>query len=909
MNLIKRCIHFIQSFSWKFHLYIPVFGLGCGVLGLVFKKQEVDMGKIASVLLQGLEYRGYDSTGAVIQDDQKNITLKKDVGKPSALVKVLGIEEMSGKLFCGQVRWATFGVVDKLNAQPHVVSCKQHIYGAHNGNITNTAYLKEFLVQEGHTVLSDNDGEMLVHVIEHYFDQNLEQFSKKSKITTKKRIEALRKAILKTSTMVEGSYAAVIIDPETEVMWGIKSGSSLYAGVGQYHGNPFTLVSSDLTALLKYTKNLIPFYENEFVECSYDSYQVYALKNKTIQTKDKKEATYKAGEAIPAPLQRSKLRVQDTSLKPPFKYYMEQEIYASVMSSRKLIDFFNGGSPINQSIIQLIQNKGVMEEYQQAVINLVNSSYQEQFVLFERLHQGPQMTSIRNAILKNFPDIIGELSKEEKQEREYSSKYASLLLDIASEIKAFPSDDLLLTAKILDSSSFYREYQKFNRFVQTFINIIFHAWENHHNIYTISCGTSYHASKTAALFFNEIPHIEIIPILPGNFRGQYSHTLRDGDVLIGISQSGETKDLIDIFNDVIGSDKDIRRIVVVNNENSTLAQEKSEFYLPIKCGPEIAVPATKSYMNQVVLFYYLALLAAEKRIEKKDLPAEKMAMIKNRREMMGKIPDLLEETLNTVQKDVNEVAEELYLEPSIHILATKISSVAEEGALKIRETVLNHTQGIEGSEFKHGPNTILGKNTILGLPQAEEFIKNHGEMIQYILKQAQEENLSSEETRRLIEDISEFVFQRVEPFNLSSKGTAIFNNVIHQFPLMDILDKNYPLIFVTGPEDRDVQLTISQINTHKIRGANVFVIAEPNEKLYRNASTTPGGNSDYRWNYIELPRTDDTLMTTFSSMITLQLLAFKMSVKKMKHLNRLRVPLHGVHPDVPKNVSKSITVD
>lgn len=897
---------------WKKNLKVtfplPIPGLGCGVLGLVFKKQEIDLGKIASVLLRGLEYRGYDSTGAAIQDEKGNIILKKDVGAPSELVKVLGIEQMEGKLFCGQVRWATFGVVDKKNAQPHVVECKRHIYGAHNGNITNTTALKKFLLQEGHQVVSDNDGEMLVHTIEHYFDHELEKVAKKEKITADRRLQAMRNAILKAGQTVEGSYAAVIVDPELEVIWGIKSGSSLYAGVGNYQGNPFILVSSDLTALLKYTKNLIPLYENEFVECTHSDYRVFALKDHTIHTKDRKELFYHAGEEIPAPLQRSKLRVQDTSLRPPFKYYMEQEIYSSVMSTRKLIDFFNGGSPLNQKILMLLNERQLCPLIEQEVIRMVQAPFEEQISLFRELHARENIASVRQELVSSCPDMNANLKKADVQEREFSSKYASLLLDIMSESGIPDQDHVMITAKILDSCGFQREFRKFHTFVHRFVDMLFEAWNEHHNIYTISCGTSYHASKTGALFFNDIAHMEIIPILPGNFRGQYSNTLRDGDVLIGISQSGETKDLIDIFNDVIQSGKSIRRMVIVNNENSTLAQEKAEFYLPIKCGPEIAVPATKSYMNQVVLLYYIALMVAEKRVHQGKYPLN-MKEIRKRRAAMDRIPDLLEETLEKVARKVDDVAEELYLEPSIHILATKISSVAEEGALKIRETVLNHTQGIEGSEFKHGPNTILGQNTILGLKEAEQFVRQHAEICRFVIDRANENGLSSEQVNRLIQDISEFIFQKTEPFNLSPAELEIFNEAMDRFPMMDILAKNYPLIFVTGPDERDVKLTISQINTHKIRGANVFVIAEPNANLLENARTVPAGLKDYRWDYIELPRTDDTLLFTFSSMITLQLLAFKMSLKKMKHLNRLRIPMHGVHPDVPKNVSKSITVD
>ena len=83
--------------------------------------------------------------------------------------------------------------------------------------------------------------------------------------------------------------------------------------------------------------------------------------------------------------------------------------------------------------------------------------------------------------------------------------------------------------------------------------------------------------------------------------GQYSRSLKDGDLIIAISQSGETKDLIDVLNSVIASKLDIARVAIVNNINSTLAQEKCKVVIPLRCGPETAVPATKSFMNQMAI--------------------------------------------------------------------------------------------------------------------------------------------------------------------------------------------------------------------------------------------------------------------------------------------------------------------
>ncbi|HNW34226.1 MAG TPA: glutamine--fructose-6-phosphate aminotransferase, partial [Candidatus Ozemobacteraceae bacterium] len=105
---------------------------------------------MAARLLKMLEYRGYDSTGGLVQNEKGETTLRKDVGSPTDVTVRLGIDKLSGLLFCGQVRWATFGAVTKENAQPHEMRCKLHFYGAHNGNITNCERLKEWLRREGH---------------------------------------------------------------------------------------------------------------------------------------------------------------------------------------------------------------------------------------------------------------------------------------------------------------------------------------------------------------------------------------------------------------------------------------------------------------------------------------------------------------------------------------------------------------------------------------------------------------------------------------------------------------------------------------------------------------------------------------------------------------------------------------
>jgi glucosamine 6-phosphate synthetase-like amidotransferase/phosphosugar isomerase protein len=236
------------------------------------------------------------------------------------------------------------------------------------------------------------------------------------------------------------------------------------------------------------------------------------------------------------------------------------------------------------------------------------------------------------------------------------------------------------------------------------------------------------------------------------------------------------------------------------------------------------------------------------------------------------LPELVRQTIEQTLPAVDAASARHHLAPSMHILATRLLAVAKEGALKIREVVLNHTEGFEGSEFKHGPNTILGFNTLFGPAQVE----------------------------RLLATLADGIDSAKDP-------AAYIRSALERE--LESLYADYPLVFVTGPDQRDVDLTISQIHTHKIRGASVVVIAEEDERLRAAAMHAPAGKDGYLCDYIALPKTGDTLQTVFSSSVALQLLALRMSERKLAYLDGIGAPSHGVHPDVPKNVSKSITVD
>jgi glutamine---fructose-6-phosphate transaminase (isomerizing) len=881
----------------------------CGVIGLVFEHARKDLGIIAAELLKTLEYRGYDSTGAAVQGEKADdITLVKGVGAPSVMVHQLGIVDLPGRIFCGQVRWATFGAVDDRNSQPHLVKCKVTMYGAHNGNVTNCDELKEWLTSEGHRVLSDNDGEMVVHTIEHFFGLELGSREPEQQNDALVRRLCMRAAVLRAWQRVHGSFAAVVVDPVSGYAYAIKGGSSLYFGLGQDEiGGKFCIASSDLSSVLKLTRVLIPLSEGEMVEYGPGEYQIYRLPERGPKHLESRDCEPCEREPV-----RSRLRAKDTALLPPFETFMDQEISAQEQTCRDVITMFLGGTEAARDVAPLWQTldgeattkirgdlEGLLDQYDDETIErtfhaLVDSPAMGSFVdsvpsdVFEKLTEGSQVT-ISDKLASSEAGFFADLIPMGRNERDTT------------------------VARLIDAVVELDEVKEFETAVDGFLSMTVDCLRRGGRIYVVCCGSSFHAAKAACLFFNEIAFTELIPIIPGEFRGQYSRSLRDGDLFIAVSQSGETKDLIDVLNFIIASGRDIKRVALVNNVNSTLAQEKSHLVIPLRCGPEIAVPATKSFMNQMALFYCLALRLAQRRLPELSLPEDERAQVADdialRSEKLEDLPSLIRDTVSLTEAEVAKAARLLYLSPSMHILATRITAVAKEGALKVREVVLNHTEGFEGSEFKHGPNTILGFNTVWGPNEVDALLKELGRGLESLVQQATLHGMRPSAAWRLVQAAADAVFFPADPFSLTPGERKIFDRLVDREAMIDKLYADYPLVYVTGPDAQDVRLTISQLNTHKIRGASTVVIAEEHPALRGAATKAPSDNPNYQSVYITLPRTNDTLMTVFSATVVLQRLALEMSLLKMHYLDKLGIKDHGVHPDVPKNVSKSITVD
>ncbi len=243
----------------------------CGIFGVVFDREREDLGEILVNAAHSLTYRGYDSVGCAAVDNSGSIQLFKDVGRVDEVDEKYSLRTLKGNRGLVQLRWATFGVPAQRNAQPHF-DCDKDLVGAHNGNVINTVSLREEFLKEGHLLIGENDGEIVVHAIERHFD----------------RSGSLKEAIIAAARDLRGDYAYAITHQGESAVYAAKMGSSLYLGVG----DDFHCVSSDLPSILELTSNIVVLKDGEFARFDASSYCIFDIHTGRSIQREPEVSTY-----------------------------------------------------------------------------------------------------------------------------------------------------------------------------------------------------------------------------------------------------------------------------------------------------------------------------------------------------------------------------------------------------------------------------------------------------------------------------------------------------------------------------------------------------------------------------------------------------------------------------------------
>ena len=232
----------------------------CGIVGFIGKEQA------APILLDGLsrlEYRGYDSAGLAVYDAEKGLQVVKAKGRLQVLRDLTREgQDVPGLMGVGHTRWATHGAPNDVNSHPQV-SQSGRMAVVHNGIIENYAKLKKFLESKGVQFVSETDTEVVAQLLDYYYKGDL--------------LDAVSKVLHR----IQGAYAlGIVCADEPDKLVAVRKDSPLILGLGQ----GFTMLASDVTALIRYIREVCYLDDGEMAVLTPDGVKVY---NSLVQPVEK----------------------------------------------------------------------------------------------------------------------------------------------------------------------------------------------------------------------------------------------------------------------------------------------------------------------------------------------------------------------------------------------------------------------------------------------------------------------------------------------------------------------------------------------------------------------------------------------------------------------------------------------
>ena len=271
----------------------------CGIVGGICNNN------ITPVLLEGLkrlEYRGYDSAGMVVLDENNQLRRARAVGKVANLEKNIQDKEISikGSIGIAHTRWATHGEPSTNNAHPHI--CNDSVSVVHNGIIENFLELKKEQQTQGYQFTSDTDTEVIAHAIHKTLEDS----------------DTLLEAVQTAIQTFEGAYGLGVVSPKhPEHLIATRSGSPLVIGIGK-KGH---FIASDQMALLDITKDFIFLEEGDIADITLNLITIFD----------------KNGNQVEREVQTSKLKSGQIS-KGDYAHYMLKEIFEQPQAIRDTLE-------------------------------------------------------------------------------------------------------------------------------------------------------------------------------------------------------------------------------------------------------------------------------------------------------------------------------------------------------------------------------------------------------------------------------------------------------------------------------------------------------------------------------------------------------------------------------------------
>lgn len=540
----------------------------CGIVAYIGNKQA------KSILIEGLkslEYRGYDSSGIALLNQDSKIELIKTTGKITELeAKINALQNSGVAIGCkdvsenfntliqervfkaiqnstcgiGHTRWATHGRPNDINAHPHQDS-SSNITLVHNGIIKNYYQLKEELEKEGIEFISETDTEVVAQLFSFYRNEDISDTA------------ALRKTIKR----LEGSFALAILiaeEGEQKILLA-KYQSPLVIGVGDSEN----YVASDSSTVLQFTDRILKLKDGQIVE-----------------------------------LRAKSINIQDIE-----------------------------GNDVNIEITQSVQTASILEK-------------------------GPY----KHFLLKEIHDQPAVIAK---------------MLN-----HAIPAGSMA---------------------IQAFDNLDF-KFKDINKINFVACGSAYHAALVGKYLIEAWAKVPVEVSIASEYCSSPALVTKS-DLVIGISQSGETADTLAAVKNA--KDHGAHTMAILNKEDSAIYElcQPNNFITP--AGIEVSVASTKAFTSQLMSLYLLAIKIAE------DLGRGDFTKIKSE---LRSLPLYLDQTIERADSYLQACIKYSNYRDFLFLSRGVNYPIALEGALKLKELSYIHATGYPSGEMKHGPIAILDKN-------------------------------------------------------------------------------------------------------------------------------------------------------------------------------------------------------
>ena len=569
----------------------------CSIIGCLHSDTGHSVADILVESMSKMEYRGYDSVGMATLKDRE-ILLKKGVGRVSAVNEKLSLDELQGEIGIGHTRWATHGGVTESNAHPHVCA-RSDIAVVHNGIIENHLDLKNHLKSNGVVFKSETDTEVIPNLLSIFLEKESD----------------LKKALLKTVSELTGQYSFIAMMKDKSLI-GVKNHEPLILGLGEdgYY------LSSDVLGFAKHVDKVIYLDDKQFVIVTPAGYSIFDFEGNSVELSPTKlSKTFENTEKGDYEHFTMKEIHEQTStiLCSGINSVSQFEKFFDILKNSKRVYITGSGTSYHSALVakyMFPKLAGIgVEPIMSSEMKFFEDCFDQDSVLVA-ISQSGESADVLNAVAfakKKNSKILSIVNTTTSSLVKLSD--ASIGLNCGYEVGVAATKSFTSQLTIL-----YRLLEKFNpsEKISSNLNLVVDAiskilenkqavidisnkLKNINNLYILGRGVHYPIAKEAALKIKELSYVHAEGVATGELKHGPLALMDEFTYVVVINP----KDNASVYADNLSNASEIKsrgaKIIGVSNENDPIY----DYWIPLPEIPKIFYPIIETIPFQLMAYY------------------------------------------------------------------------------------------------------------------------------------------------------------------------------------------------------------------------------------------------------------------------------------------------------------------